>query len=219
MASLKPYFSFFKFNLGVYLNWTPWAVCSQYCEGGTSTRSREHTCDLGTETETTACGRPGFYGLWSLWTGCFGPSGQTVLCGGGLRTRSREGGCGFADEVEEETCNTQRCCYNTPWSEWSGCSTSCGSGYQSRDIRDCDGKVIQTERKLCTNTAIFENWSEWTACSVSCGTGIKKRERFEPCSGGEIQTAGCQAGACPFWNLWTMWSSCSATCGEGLRTR
>ena len=132
---------------------------------------------------------------------------------------ARPGYCSFADEVQEADCNTQRCCYNSPWTAFGPCSTTCGAGFQTRTINDCDGLVVRSERQMCSNEVPFTLWTEWTGCSVSCGTGLKTRTRSNACTGTEEQTARCFAGDCPYWENWSMWSFCSVTCGEGDKTR
>jgi hypothetical protein len=75
---------------------------------------------------------------WTVWDQC------DKQCGGGQTQRHRQinrfpknGGRGCEhDLVQSRGCNEEPCdltnCKTSLWSEWGGCSTSCGSGQQSR---------------------------------------------------------------------------------------
>ena len=86
----------------------------------------------------------------------------------------------------------------TEWSAWSACSTSCGTGAQTRYRRcgnpspafggnECIGPDY--DRQICKNNCSgndngnavqvqqqssgrWSNWSEWSKCSTSCGRGF-----------------------------------------------
>ena len=84
---------------------------------------------------------------------------------------------------QDVECNTQRCCYNKPWTDWSPCSTTYGSSYQERAINGSGGLAVQIDRQRCTNAVILTEWSEWGAGSAECGNGFMTRTRSDPCRG------------------------------------
>ena len=159
------------------------------------------------------CGRTDYYGLWTSWSQCNDDNGDLVLCGDGLRRRTRTGFCENHDEIQDVECNTQRCCYYSPWTAWSDCSTTCGFDIQEQTINDCD---VQVDRKVCTNIVVVPEWSEWGACSAECGNGLMVRERNDPCNRREGQMTKCRVRDCPYYGMWSAWSQCAVSCGTGL---
>ena len=85
---------------------------------------------------------------------------------------------------------------------------TCVSGIKERSINDCDGLVVQVDRKVCTNIVVVSEWSEWGACSAECGNGFMVRERNDPCNGREEQMTKCRVRDCPYYGMWSAWSSC-----------
>ncbi|XP_043551316.1 thrombospondin-2-like [Chiloscyllium plagiosum] len=133
----------------------------------------------------------------------------------------------------------------SPWSEWTECSVSCGTGTQQRG-RSCDptssrceGPSIQT--KSCQSVECdnrirqdggWSHWSPWSPCSVTCDEGITTRIRLcnspvpqldgQDCQGNGRETKQCIKAPCPIdgnWSPWSPWSVCTATCGGGLHER
>ena len=91
------------------------------------------------------------------------------------------------DAMEKRTCNSADCPVLSPWTEWTECSKTCGTGERSRQ-RICDTRFRSTqnpckeelfEREVCNTEEcpIYTEWSEWSQCSTTCGGGSQKRSR------------------------------------------
>ena len=77
------------------------------------------------------------YSNWSEYSSC------SKTCGNGEHSRTREcvgGICSLAtsdDKIETKSCMDKECIILSEWSEWSGCSVTCGPGLQTRS-RTCN---------------------------------------------------------------------------------
>ena len=178
--------------------------------------------------------------MWSDYNEC------SVTCGDGIRTRTREclngspgsPGCQIGDEYEQKPCSKAKCIYWSPWSDYSDCSITCGSGIKTRTRECINGRPGDLGCQF--GTTVEENgcskekcpfWSDWSAysdCSVTCGDGRKTRTR--ECINGQPGILGCQFGEtidqipcskakCSFWSSWFAYGDCSVTCGDGTRIR
>ncbi|XP_071153887.1 uncharacterized protein [Mytilus edulis] len=243
---------------GYWSDWSAWGPCNQNgftikrrtcnvpqyggldCEGHKAVKKRCHP-------KVDGC-----WGSWSYWSSC------SVSCGHGTSRRTREcnnplpsyGGqsCDGSD-TETMDCFTQNCgvdgCWGS-WSEWSGCSATCGQGHMTKwrecnnpmpeyGGHDCDGDTVETADcniKHCEVNGGWGSWGSWCDCSVTCGGGImsRKRECNNPvqgyggygCQGDGVETHTCNEGYCMVdggWGSWGSWCACSATCGDGYMSR
>lgn len=191
-------------------------------------------------------------GDWSAWTTC------SVSCGNGTSLRERkivsreaEGGKPCSGALEQENpCYQEGCpvdCLWDDWSEWTECSTSCGSNVslwatstrQRAVTESLGGKPCLGEEKRrtlcgqspCPVECVWDDWGEWKACTKSCGSGITERLRNvsipaahggEDCMGSTRDVKKCARNPCPQdcrFGDWEDWSECSKPCGEGSAIR
>ncbi|XP_067122478.1 LOW QUALITY PROTEIN: protein madd-4-like [Centruroides vittatus] len=161
------------------------------------------------------------------WTEC------STTCGRGTQTRHVycakdghngtripiSGDCHTLKPATERTCNIKDC---PRWYEgpWSGCSTSCGQGFQRRVVickdhtgetsDQCDSSKMPARRQLCNS-------------GISCGDDT-----------GKVSQEDSPPYLSPYWaskmNLPNFmkthpsyvageWGPCSVTCGAGVRWR
>ncbi|XP_033106389.1 SCO-spondin-like [Anneissia japonica] len=244
--------------------WSTWSQCSANCssDAGNQTRARGvitqdscggTPCDNKITLEDKPCYGTTYpanciEGTWSDWSLCALDSGS---CGTGTRQRTRVivsepicGGLACGEESEAESCQGLCCpvnCEMTSWEEWSGCSTQCGTGQQTRlrtitTASDCGGAVCEEtfQSRQCVGSGPseceFTEWSGWTSCSSSCGIGTQTRSRSiltpsncrDKCSTIVIeQNQGCESYVntdCQVGD-WSQWSSCVPDCIGFTKTR
>eukprot|EP00929_Paragymnodinium_shiwhaense_P017134 TRINITY_DN1260_c0_g2_i1.p1 TRINITY_DN1260_c0_g2~~TRINITY_DN1260_c0_g2_i1.p1 ORF type:complete len:1993 (+),score=486.90 TRINITY_DN1260_c0_g2_i1:90-6068(+) len=165
---------------------------------------------------------------WTPWDQC------DKVCGGGQQERSRtvevnprSGGkvCPFSLQ-ETQGCNLATCgqavdCETSDWSQWTRCSSTCGTGQHQRtrifqslaraggagcnttlhDVRPCEG-LPSCGSVDCK----WQDWSEWSACTCDCGGGQHTRDRRiavmpehggKPCEANDLeQIEPCNTQSC-----------------------
>ncbi|XP_040567740.2 LOW QUALITY PROTEIN: SCO-spondin-like [Lepeophtheirus salmonis] len=240
-----------------YTEWSDWASCSVSC-GEIQKRMRscvlpkftsniDLKCEGGPPVEKRDCNSNACpnWSSWGSWSSC------SLSCGEGKRRKTRV--CGYFDAermkisdkvsdlcpgngFKEEKCNSNRCPLLGPWSEWTECSTTCGSTGIRQRTRECGinsgllrGVTNACQARLkeiesCNNSKcpVYGPWSEWSTCSTTCGEGIQKRKREcsgDFCEGASIETKKCSGNVCPVWTEWSDWTECSVTCGGGKKSK
>ncbi|CAG2194241.1 Hemicentin-1,Neurotrypsin,Coadhesin,Adhesion G protein-coupled receptor B3,Thrombospondin-2,Adhesion G protein-coupled receptor B2,Scavenger receptor cysteine-rich domain-containing group B protein,Mucin-like protein,Scavenger receptor cysteine-rich type 1 protein M160,Scavenger receptor cysteine-rich type 1 protein M130,A disintegrin and metalloproteinase with thrombospondin motifs adt-1,Soluble scavenger receptor cysteine-rich domain-containing protein SSC5D,Adhesion G protein-coupled receptor B1,Thrombo len=251
---------------GSWGGWSKWSDCNATCDGGVQKRTR--TCNnpypsaggsacSGMADQILICAESdcpvlGAWSEWGVWSLC------STSCGSGNRTRNRlcdnpppsYGGeyCN-GKTLDSDTCNTHECPINGNWGswlDWTVCSSSCDSGYQTRarlcnspmpssNGAYCNGKsweVLNCSTAMCTVNGNWGSWSDWTICSSSCDSGHQTRSRIcnNPvpssngayCYGKSFEVLNCSIARCIVdgsWGEWSKWSDCNATCDGGVQKR
>ncbi|XP_078716713.1 semaphorin-5A-like isoform X1 [Lampetra fluviatilis] len=156
-------------------------------------------------------------GPWSAWEPCQhwdgdvgGASAGGSSTGGGSSCQCRRRacdspvpGCG-GRPCPGPSVQVANCSRNggwTPWSTWSGCSASCGMGFQARQ-RSCSNPSPRHGGRVCVGQSREERTHKQT-----------KRQYYWFCN----ERARCPVPAS--WAPWGPWEPCSAPCGGGTRTR
>eukprot|EP00434_Breviolum_minutum_P006980 symbB.v1.2.006157.t2/scaffold360.1/size220131/11 len=195
-----------------------WSACSSYCGQGLVTRSV--SCESGSEAD---CTQPApasqescleSFCSWTVteWSAC------NATCGPGFQERDvlcpvfasapafsqvlpslfhlyKAGGCEGEGPADVQPCvGTSGCAWEL--GEWSSCSTSCGSGIQSRSVscpsdslEDC-GQTPHTYVTCTSYTGCQWQVGNWSQCD---GNGCGQRVRAVYCQSGQSQDcAGTQ---------------------------
>ncbi|XP_061738126.1 adhesion G protein-coupled receptor B1-like isoform X2 [Nerophis ophidion] len=216
-----------------WAGWSRWSACSQECGGGVQLRSRTCQPDGAVCEGTVEEGRP------CNPQSCIGKErnkshGLRAIVGL-RRDHVDDSSLGV---VATQTGNAK----TDEWSPWTGCSVTCGEGWQSR-TRVCATSSFTTqctgplrENRPCNNTAVcpvdgaWDEWTPWSLCSSTCGRGYRDRSRTcklpqnggQPCNGPSRQNKLCNIAVCPVdghWNDWSAWTPCSASCSNGTMQR
>lgn len=247
---------------GNYSSWSNFSSCSKSCGNGTETRTRSCTdpepqhngrncSSLGPSVDIRPCNIfscpvHGGYTAWGNFTRC------TQSCGNGTMYRTRicsnpaplHGGknCSIiGPAVDVKSCNDHPCPINgeyTLWSEFTQCSTSCGTGTQQR-TRNCSNPLPQFGGRNCSRLGsavdvrecnlrpcpidgVYSAWSDFSKCTRSCNGGKQKRWRLcnnpSPKHGGKgcsrlgpaSQIQPCNSFPCPVHGGYSEWSEFEA---------
>ena len=125
------------------------------------------------------------------------PDDDTTVC---TTTVAKDQGRTKVDDHDTEFNDPRHnSCVMGPWSQWSGCSTTCGTGTRSRtrsaiQMTDACSEVLQTRTKPCKiancihEKCELHDWSEWSPCTdgvILCspsdahvGSCSRRRSRF-----------------------------------------
>ena len=146
----------------------------------------------------------------------------------------------FGPPTEVNNCYPKSCPIDgnyTPWSNFSSCSKTCGTGTRNR-TRYCTNPtpkfgglscsrlgpsedVEQCTTRYCPINGGYTNWSELSKCTVSCGNGTRQRTRTcsnpQPNYGGKncshlgprVDVESCNSHPCPIHGGYTSWSDFS----------
>ncbi|KAH9508045.1 Hemicentin-1 [Bulinus truncatus] len=250
-------------DTGQLIVWEAWSPCSVSCGAGWRSRAKVcDKCDLNDYENIQSqpcminfyCPVDGNWGPWFPWDSC------SSTCNNGVRNRHRKcnypppayGGEPCAGEGHAiQDCNTRPCPVDGGWGEWtnySDCSSSCGSGTSKR-TRQCDSPVSLHGGKDCVGPDInskkceivkcpvdggWSLWNAWTWCTVTCGRGVRERSRTcespkpqhggKDCEGLVVEQDECYGGRpCPVdggWSEWSAYGYCrAARCSNGHKIR
>lgn len=173
-----------------------------------------------------SCTVDGGWSDWSSWTVCKdGKKTRTRLCNNPLPTNGGKQCVGKAKEIES-------CLFLFHTTNWTSCSTKCGSGYQTRqqlylnddkllnttEIRTCRGTECtnqecrcvecneQTNRDECTGDECKFLNSIWSPCGSSCAIGYQ----FKQIDKNVFKKRKCDTGkkCSANWSEWSEWSKC-----------
>jgi len=197
--------------------WGPWSPCPVTCSDGPAYyRDRHRSILLNgtngcpdvalTDTEPVACGsgpcpKNCELGPWGDWAPCVG-------CGLQQTSRSRNitqqpSGGGRVCQVTSafRLCQNDPCpvpCTFSPWSDWSPCSVSCGTGKRSRTRYLLD---FGADASVCPTLVTTDNCVQ-SCCPVDCKFSYSA---WDPCSPQGyrrryvtiVQQPACGGAPCP----------------------
>merc|ERR1712174_10897 len=150
---------------------------------------------------------------WGEWGQC------SATCGSGQRERTRlcvdgenvvDDGLCKGRNIHIEACNTNECPKMMPWSAWSTCSATCGTGLRTRHrqcsiIGFCQDQPTR-DQENCKLQNCMSSWSSWSSCDRPCGGGVEIRNRYctEPnCQvPPDEETRSCNVQYCEGWSNW-----------------
>lgn len=177
-----------------YSPWSEWSACYAPCgQSGVRTR-KQYLINYDPSNPNPLCARenietapctgdpcPCIEGVnctcdlttWSNWTQC------SKSCGNGQRMRSRQyktnstETCPPENLQETQSCNVDCCPVDgklSPWSTWSSCSKTCGSGVRQR-YRSCNDPEPSCKGKPCEGSTVDTDVCNTNLCETDCPTG------------------------------------------------
>jgi len=202
--------------------WQQWEDCSATCNG---VRKRLRAI----ATYSAYGGAP-----------CEGSVGESQRCNPGPTDDSPPFGCDSGAPVD---------CVQMPLTEWSDCSATCGTGFQSRKRvvetqpayggKSCENPLEEVKECNATEACVvltrdceLGDWEDWSSCDPFTAQMERLRhvvvaqEGFgKACQGNMSEVQSCQR-ICKDktyycgWGTWKEWEPCSTTCGsKGRRKR
>eukprot|EP00929_Paragymnodinium_shiwhaense_P087227 TRINITY_DN4747_c0_g1_i1.p1 TRINITY_DN4747_c0_g1~~TRINITY_DN4747_c0_g1_i1.p1 ORF type:complete len:1556 (-),score=307.09 TRINITY_DN4747_c0_g1_i1:124-4791(-) len=183
---------------------------------------------------------------WSEWSVCTSQTDQRYRKKHVLQKATAGGkGCdGPMKETEpcQEGCHCVKDCQFSQWSDWTGCSVSCGQGHMQR-IRfvkqkvknsgyPCEGATLETgscKMDSCPSTdADIGAWSDWSQCDGEDLQRYRSRALHQKVTGdvkafqGSLrEVSPCELAEpkpCEFAD-WTSWTRCDRSCDGGQTRR
>ncbi|KAL3886509.1 hypothetical protein ACJMK2_026494 [Sinanodonta woodiana] len=215
---------------GAWNDWEPWSPCTVTCNGGYQLRQRQCTkldntlsrdCH-GDPSQMQSCGTINCQGTQirvrhcifsdniTIANNCPGESIDTAIC--------RNVPCPATTTIQTtilttppSTTTTESPGVWTEWTQWSACSTSCGSGFRyiarfcinpntEKEKHDCVGHAVESQSCQVKQCPVDGSWSEWTGWN-GCSRGLHSRSREcnnpaplyngTDCQGTHIDVAAC----------------------------
>lgn len=192
--------------------WSAWSNCNATC--GPSFQVSKRQCISngkpkcrGRGEKLKRCGTPpcpidGGWSDWGNWTRC------SVTCGNGTQTRTRTctnpppqfNGKDCQGKLEDgRSCmDREKCPIDGgwgDWSNWSGCSLTCGIGTRQRE-RKCDSPMPQFGGKHCDeNERIEEKHCREQRCPVEVSSGSGSGDGWESGYGSASGGSGSGSGS------------------------
>eukprot|EP00927_Polykrikos_kofoidii_P076775 TRINITY_DN73801_c0_g1_i1.p1 TRINITY_DN73801_c0_g1~~TRINITY_DN73801_c0_g1_i1.p1 ORF type:complete len:1551 (+),score=187.84 TRINITY_DN73801_c0_g1_i1:478-4653(+) len=237
----------------VFGSWGTWTSCSKSCDGGFATRVRRVRDEahhdgapcLGDIEESKFCGEHdcayhnATVSEWTEWSNCSSAGAALQRFRERHVVQSANGsGTRFTGSLKEtNACPMNKTdCAASSWSDWSACSTTCGTGQitRTRSVTPAkNGGTCSLTNFLLKTTDSCQNptcdpprtdcvlalWSEWSACDVSCGKGSNRRTRSvntSAVSGGKAcigileevrKCIGVNGTLCPDDSKWQDWGA------------